>query len=550
MTLDILRILEELRRSSLLASAQVEKLTADDTVSSGDPEGFRSALRSLGVLTEFQIDAIVADRIDSLIVGQSLVTEPLGTHADMPTFRAIDRTSRYPGILRRLPAESFRPEVLEVWRASAKIASQQRHPHLVSVLECAKPSDPAWVVHEAVDGVDIERLVAEMGAIPPHMVGAFVRPVIEAVAMFHADGLCHGLISPAVLTLTPVQVIEADGGDPANRTYRPVPGSIVRLDGLGLSVELPALMDANIGDAEKLGDLAFAAPERLAVGGYTPAMDIYSLGACLYFMLTTKAPIEGHTLVDVLLELQHHAAPRPIELIRSDIPSSLTDTIRQMLSADPADRPTAAQLLIRLRQPAPIPPAPVAIPTDLPSHVSQPMPPMAMETMTGLPRVVAPAIAMADMTYSGIDEREIDATAFVAVPRVEPLDSAILASEPVPVTESLSAWEMQGVESSAVEPPSEFVSGPERTRRAYAGPDVYADAPDSEVPSVRPPRAREKMGRYWLMALAGLILNAVALGLALQFLILPGCRPPTTKVKEPTATTKAKDPTAKDRRNK
>ena len=552
MTLDIPRILDELRRSSLLAPAQVEALSSGDAVAGGDPDAFHAALQSLGALTPFQIDAVAADRTDFLIAGQSLITDSVGSHAGMDLYRVIDRTSRRPGILRRIVSGSLSDESLGVWRSAARIASQQRHPNLISVLETAKPSDPAWIIHEVVDGVDIESLVAEMGAIPPQMVVSFMRPVIEAVAVIHADGLCHGLISPSALILTPVQTTLTGGGEAATTTHRPVPGSIVRLDRLGLAVSLPGLMDATIGDGERLGDLAYAAPERLSVGGYTPEMDIYSLGACLYYLLTTKAPVDGHSLVDVLLELAEYKAPRPIELIRSDIPSSLTDTVRQMLSREPADRPTAAQLVARLRPAVPATSAPPTPPAEdeSPSDIlSTPAPlPMAMETMTRLPYEIPSATAMADLTYSGIDAQSQGSMEFVVVPssqgvdppfaivpkpHIEPLDSGILAHKPTPTTESLSAWEMQGV-APQVESLSDF-----SPRERAPGPDVYAEADGDELPPVRV-RRKEKMGRYWLMALAGLILNGIALGLALQFLILPGCRSVTT-VKEVPATSKAKD---------
>ena len=58
MTLDIPRILEELRRSSLLDADRLGSATIRECATSTDPEVLRAALQSFGIFTPFQIERI------------------------------------------------------------------------------------------------------------------------------------------------------------------------------------------------------------------------------------------------------------------------------------------------------------------------------------------------------------------------------------------------------------------------------------------------------------------------------------------------------------
>lgn len=91
------------------------------------------------------------------------------------------------------------------------------------------------------------------------------------------------------------------------------------------------------------GTPAYMSPEQ-AVGDWLrvgPQSDIYSLGCTLFALLTGRAPVTGRNTPEILEQVQHGAAPRPIA-IRRDVPKSLDAVCRKAMSHAVADRYTSA----------------------------------------------------------------------------------------------------------------------------------------------------------------------------------------------------------------
>jgi calcium-dependent protein kinase len=92
-----------------------------------------------------------------------------------------------------------------------------------------------------------------------------------------------------------------------------------------------------------VGSAYFVAPEVLK-RNYGPQADIWSLGVCLYILLSGMTPFWGDTEEDIFKMVLHadinfesHPWPK--------ISKPAKDIVRKMLERDPNKRPTAAQLL-------------------------------------------------------------------------------------------------------------------------------------------------------------------------------------------------------------
>jgi len=113
----------------------------------------------------------------------------------------------------------------------------------------------------------------------------------------------------------------------------------VWLTDFGLATELAGDGLTQTGDI--IGTLRYMAPERLK-GVSSPLVDVYSLGATLYELLTLT-PMFGHLPREQMLQAVSSASPTKPRSIDSRIPQDLETIILKALSKEPSDRYAGAK---------------------------------------------------------------------------------------------------------------------------------------------------------------------------------------------------------------
>ena len=95
-----------------------------------------------------------------------------------------------------------------------------------------------------------------------------------------------------------------------------------------------------------VGTPAFMSPEQAAgqLDRLGPTSDVYSLGATLYMLLTSRAPQTANDLGEVLMRVQRGLFPKPREL-QPAAPRPLEAVCLKAMALDPADRYQSAQAL-------------------------------------------------------------------------------------------------------------------------------------------------------------------------------------------------------------
>lgn len=144
---------------------------------------------------------------------------------------------------------------------------------------------------------------------------AIAAPLCDGMAAAHAQGVVHGAIHPALVTLAPA-------------------GAVLR--GLGLGTLAPP----TLGDAA----LGLVAPERLGGGGPSPKADAYALAALLYALVTGRWPTG--------------AVPRPSAL---ELDPRLDALFAEALHPDEGERLDVATLRDRARRIAATPGEAIAV---------------------------------------------------------------------------------------------------------------------------------------------------------------------------------------------
>lgn len=204
------------------------------------------------------------------------------------------------------------------------VASQVQHVHLSSVLSHHTHGPPYYLVSPYLVGVSLRATleIAERLRIPHAFWVA--RQAAEGLEALHRQGWRHGDIKPENILIGPN-------------------GHATLLD-LGLAERL---QEAGCDNVIK-GTPTYMSPESF--GGDAEcgtASDIYSLGITLYESLTGRCPFvedSASKLVEAHLESD---IPNPRVLV-PQIGSRAARLLRAMLAKNPADRPTARQLIDRL----------------------------------------------------------------------------------------------------------------------------------------------------------------------------------------------------------
>ena len=267
--------------------------------------------------------------MDELLAGRYRLGPVLGRGGMGTVHRAHDRLLDRAVAVKLLAVAHAPQAALERFRREARFLAGLAHPNVVTVFDFGIDDSQAWLVMELLAGPTLQDLVNERGPLPIPDVVRYGRECAAALAAAHAAGITHRDVKPANLMLA------------ADRTCKLLDLGIARLD--GAATTQPALTQAG----QVLGTVPYLAPEVITGGAPEPPADVYALGGVLFALLTARPPFQGEDLMAAMAQHVHAPSPRPSAL-RPDVPPELDGLVLALLGKDPAQRPTAADVVARL----------------------------------------------------------------------------------------------------------------------------------------------------------------------------------------------------------
>lgn len=202
------------------------------------------------------------------------------------------------------------------FKEEARILAKFDHPSIVRVIDIVD-SRSVCVITEYVDG---QSLLACMTALERPVtqdeVDAFLRPVLSALNVIHAEGIIHGDLSP-----DNIQISKDD---------------------------VPVLLD--FGAAKSIYDVASESAPTIVKRGYSPveqysfepvaprpSQDIYAMGATLYHLLTGVRPPESiaRAVEDTLAPIETAA--------QGKFRAGFLEAITHALAIEPEARPQSIE---------------------------------------------------------------------------------------------------------------------------------------------------------------------------------------------------------------
>lgn len=216
----------------------------------------------------------------------------------------------------------------------ASVASKLQHPNTVTVFDYGRTKDGVFfIAMELVEGRSLLAAIRDAGTLGQartiHIALQMARSLREA----HRLDVIHRDLKPGNVLLT-------THGDEED---------FVKLLDFGLvkhveSEEQEELTKAGI----FMGSPKYMSPEQIRGEHVDARGDIYSLGVCMYEMLTGKVPFDRETTVKILMAHMHEH-PQPIE--DSAISPTLIALVMRCLAKRPEDRPASMdELIVGLKQ--------------------------------------------------------------------------------------------------------------------------------------------------------------------------------------------------------
>lgn len=231
-----------------------------------------------------------------------------------------------------------RPEVVGAFLRSARAALRIRSEHVARINDVGRlPSGAPYVVTEYLNGTPLDEVLRVRGALPPTEAVDIILQATVALAEVHSLGLVHGALVPSSFEL----LRHSDGS------------GLVKVGGFGAAAMVEEFLqgDPRGNDPQELRTvLPYVAPERLRFPDQSsPAVDIYSLGAILYELVTGTPAFRASTPSALLAAIAADPPTAPSAL-RPGLPLELDGIVQCCLEKDPASRyPTVADLALALR---------------------------------------------------------------------------------------------------------------------------------------------------------------------------------------------------------
>ncbi|HEX8135809.1 MAG TPA: protein kinase [Actinomycetes bacterium] len=243
----------------------------------------------------------------------------LGSGGMAEVYEGRDRLlARQVAIKVPLPQYAHDPAFQQRFRREAQAAASLSNPGVVAVYDTGMQNGTPFIVMEFVGGRTLKETILAEGPLAPDRAAQIAADVCSALAAAHARGLVHRDVKPPNVMLTH--------------------SGRVKLMDLGIARADATESATQTGThATMIGTALYLSPEQAQGQPVDPRSDLYSLGCCLYEMLTGSVPFRGATPVAILYR-HVREDPAPPRLLNPEVPPALEAVCLKALAKRPEDR--------------------------------------------------------------------------------------------------------------------------------------------------------------------------------------------------------------------
>jgi hypothetical protein len=258
---------------------------------------------------------------ERVIAGRYILRAELGRGGMGVVWRADDQLISRPVAVKEVRlnenlSDAERADVEHRIMREARTAGRLSDPGVVTVYDVVHDGSSVFIVMELVAAPTLTQLVRRSGPLPPRAVAGIGRQILSALEAAHGAGIVHRDVKPS-------NIMVAGTGRAKLTDF-----------GIAQAADDPTLTKTGA----VVGSPAYIAPERLAGQEASPASDLWSLGAVLYFAIEGQAAFERDTTAATFAAVLNEVP------YLTNVQGPLAAAISGMLAASPSGRLTAAQV--------------------------------------------------------------------------------------------------------------------------------------------------------------------------------------------------------------
>lgn len=269
---------------------------------------------------------------EAMQLGQYTLQTKLGQGGMGEVYRAKHALLRRPTAIKLLPPDRTGEQTIARFEREVQLTAGLSHPNVVTVFDYGRtPNGIFYYAMEYLEGLDLQQLVSQHGAMDPARAVHVLVQICEGLAEAHRVGLIHRDVKPGNIFLV--------------RTGRST--DLVKVVDFGLVKHIEERGEVGLtGENRIVGTPQCMSPEAISLPDEVDERsDIYGIGAVAYYLLSGRHVFEGKTIIEVVSQ---HLQSDPAPLKRKDVPEALGEIVLRCLAKAPGERPASAADLARL----------------------------------------------------------------------------------------------------------------------------------------------------------------------------------------------------------
>jgi len=204
----------------------------------------------------------------------------IGSGGMSVVYRALDKKLDRHVTLKILKEDYLTNEDLaDRFPQEARAAAALNHQNIASIYDFGQDGDICYIVLQYVDGASLKELIDKKAPFADDIVIAVTLQIARGLEEAHANNIVHRDIKPQNILVTRNNVIKVTD----------------------FGIARAAKSSTLNADPGSMGSVHYSSPEQVRNGYMDHTTDIYSLGVCMYEMLTGRLPFDGETEVAVAM---------------------------------------------------------------------------------------------------------------------------------------------------------------------------------------------------------------------------------------------------------